>query len=66
MKALELANQTDKVRLKELYSQSHTNDEQKVQEVLDIFNKHQIFDLTRNLMDDYYKKAMVFLKEIDF
>jgi geranylgeranyl diphosphate synthase type II len=65
LKALELANQVDKKRLKELYAQNHSNDEEKVREVLAIFNKHQIFERTRDLMDDYYKKAMVFLKKID-
>ena len=64
LKALELADEADKRRLEELYIIQDESDNEKVLEVLALFNKYEISQLTRRLMEDYYSKAMVQLKEI--
>lgn len=64
LRALELATDADHKRLLELYSISDESDDEKVKEVLFIFNKYDISQLTRDLMEDYYSKAMIHLKKI--
>lgn len=65
LKALELADDKDQNRLKELYAIVNESDHGKVEEVLSIFNKYQISQLTRDLMENYYSKAMIYLKKIE-
>ncbi len=64
LKALELASQEDRKRLIDLYSILDEDNDEKVKEVLALFNKYKISQLTRDLMEDYYSKAMIHLKEI--
>lgn len=64
LKALELADQDDTKRLEELYGIQDEDDNDKVLEVLALFNKYKISQLTRRLMEDFYSKAMVELKAI--
>lgn len=64
LKALEISSPEDHQRLQELYSIHDEENQAKVDEVLSIFNKYKIKELTRNLMEDYYDQAMVFLKQI--
>jgi len=64
LKALEISNEKDRERLKELYSISDEDNQEKVKEVLELFNKYDIDQLTRDLMEDYYGKAIVYLKQI--
>ncbi|NOR86033.1 MAG: polyprenyl synthetase family protein [Bacteroidales bacterium] len=65
LKALAVSNETDRKRLKELYSLTDENNQAKVDEVLEIFNRYQISQLIKDLMEDYYKQAMIYLKKID-
>jgi geranylgeranyl diphosphate synthase type II len=58
LKALELADSTDRDKLIRLYASHPDDDGKKVEEVLAIFNKYNINQLTRALMDKYYDKAM--------
>jgi len=64
LKALEISNEKDRERLKELYSINDEDNQEKVKEVLELFNKYNIDQLTRDLMEDYYGKAIVYLKQI--
>jgi len=64
IKALEIAQEEDRKRLTDLYTIVEEDNDEKVKEVLAIFNKYNISQLTRDLMEDYYSKAMVFLKKI--
>ena len=61
LKALEIANTQDHARLMELYKISDESNQAKVDEVLSIFDRYQIKALTRELMEDYYQHAVVFL-----
>jgi len=64
IKALEVANNQDQKRLTDLYSIIDESNDEKVEEVLSIFNKYNISQLTRDLMENYYSKAMIYLKKI--
>lgn len=64
IKALELADDKDQKRLIDLYSDINESNDDKVEEVLSIFNKYNISQLTRDLMENYYSKAMIYLKKI--
>lgn len=64
LKALEIANEEDQSRLIKLYSIQDEGNQEKVDEVLAIFNKYNINKLTRDLMETYYNHAVVFLKQI--
>jgi len=58
LKALEVASANDKNKLVALY-QTHPQDStQKVEEVIGLFNKYEISRLTRDLMEEYYQKAI--------
>lgn len=65
LKALEVSSDVDKSRLAKLYKTHPENTDEKVKEVLDIFNKYEISRLTRDLMEEYYQKAMVCLTELN-
>lgn len=65
LKALEVANEEDQSRLIKLYSIQDEGNQEKVDEVLAIFNKYNINKLTRDLMETYYNQAVVFLKQIN-
>ncbi len=65
LKALEMANREDKARLLDLYSITDENNQEKLDETLSIFKKYQIEELTKQMMEEYYDKAMVFLKKIN-
>lgn len=65
IKALEIAHEDDQKRLIDLYTIVDESDDEKVEEVLSIFNKYKIKQLTRDLMEDYYSKAMIHLKKIN-
>ena len=64
LKALEVSNKEDKQKLLDLYSIAGESNQQKFEEVLTIFKKYNIEDKTRQLMEEYYNKAVVFLKKI--
>ncbi len=64
LKALEMANMEDKAVLMKHYSSYPANEQEKVDEVIQIFNKYNISALTKELMEEYYSKAMKFLSEI--
>ncbi len=64
LKALEISSKEDKERLKKLYTIKDENNQEKVDEVLGIFNKYKIDQLTHDLMDEYYQQAIVYLKQI--
>ncbi len=65
LKALEVANEADKSVLIKLYSSYPSDEQAKVLQVINIFNKYQISHLTKQLMEEYYSNAMKFLKLID-
>lgn len=64
LKALEMANMEDKAVLMKHYSSYPANEQEKVDEVIQIFNNYNISALTKELMEEYYSKAMKFLREI--
>ncbi|NPD47816.1 MULTISPECIES: polyprenyl synthetase family protein [unclassified Lentimicrobium] len=64
LKALELADEIDKKRLVELYTIQDEGNDEKVTEVLNLFNKYEISQLTRQLMEEFYSKAMLQLHAI--
>jgi len=65
LKALEVASSEDKAKLIELYSSHPEDSALKVGEVIDIFNKYEISQLTKELMEEYYLKAMDCLNRLD-
>lgn len=65
LKALDLANDQDRNRLVEMYKTHPENTEGKEKEVLEMFNKYEISRRTRELMEEYYQKAMGCLKELN-
>lgn len=64
LKALECSNEADVARLKELYEHKGMKDEDKIQQVLEIFKKADIENLTEALILDYYLKAMEQMEQI--
>jgi len=65
LKALEVSNNQDRERLKKLYSIQDEDRQEKVEEVLSLFKKYNIDQLTRDLMEEYYHKAIFYLKQIN-
>ncbi len=57
LKALEVANAEDKKKLQSFYS-TDTNEDTKVEKVIALFNKYHISDLTKEMMETYYQRAM--------
>lgn len=64
LKALEVSSDQDLERLKELYHVTDEHNQEKIDEVLQIFNKYKIDKLTQDLMEKYYNEAIGFLKQI--
>lgn len=65
LKAIEVANKSDRQRLSELFGSQPDDSTDKFREVLALFNKYEISKLTRDLMEDFYQKAMVCMKELN-
>lgn len=65
LKALEVAGSEDKNKLADLYSSQPADPTKKVEEVIGLFNKYNIHKLTRELMEEYYQKAMKCLNELN-
>lgn len=65
LKALEIANEEDRTALKDHYTSYPEDASEKVVSVLAIFEKYNIHQLTRDLMEEYYQKAMLCLKELN-
>jgi len=65
LKALEIVDEQDHALLMDLYHISDEKNQEKVDEVLRIFDKYHIKTLTRELMEDYYQQAMAFLSQIN-
>ncbi len=64
LKALECSNEADAARLKELYDHKGMKDEDKIQQVLELFKKADIEKLSEALILDYYHKAMEQMEQI--
>ena len=64
LKALECSSETDAARLKEVYEHKSMKDEDKIHQVLEIFKKADIENLTEALILDYYHKAMEQMEQI--
>ena len=64
LKALECSSETDAARLKELYENKGMKDEDKIQQVLKLFKKADIENLSEALILDYYHKAMEQMEQI--
>jgi geranylgeranyl diphosphate synthase, type II len=64
LKAFESANSEDRERLKTLYSTRNQNDEEKVVEVLGIFERCGIASLAEEVIKGYYDKALLNLASI--
>tara|TARA_Y100001968_G_C19330414_1_gene704003 strand:+ start:252 stop:1211 length:960 start_codon:yes stop_codon:yes gene_type:complete len=62
LKALEIANRSQKKQLINLFSEQNDN---KVNHVKSLFLDLKIQDHTANLINDYYKQAMIHLNAID-
>ncbi len=58
LKTWECAGQEDRERLKSLYSTRNQNDEDKVVEILAIFERYGIKSLTGEVIMNYYNKAL--------
>ena len=63
LKALELANNEQKAKLEKLLAQED-NPEQKVEEVLEIFEELNIKSLTQELSNQYFEKAKALSQEL--
>ena len=64
LKALECSTEADSARLKEVYEHKSLKDEDKIHQVLEIFKKADIENLTEALILDYYHKAMEPMEQI--
>lgn len=65
LKALEYASEQQHQRLKELFSEKTINEEEKVEEVLDLFNRLGVQRATRREMDRYHRFALEALAQIN-
>ena len=64
LKALECSNEADAARLKELYEHKGMKDEDKIQQVLELFKKADIEKRSEALILDYYHKSMQQMEQI--
>lgn len=64
LKAVECSTEADAAKLKELYEHKGMKDEDKIHQVLDIFRKADIENLSEALILDYYHKAMEQMQQI--
>lgn len=65
LKALELASDDDRKILKQLFSMPKGRDEDKIQAVLNIYDKYNVKNIVSDLMTQYYEKSLRKLEEID-
>jgi len=66
IKALELANEVDKASLENWFSQKTVNNTEKVNAVINLFNKYNIKEITQNEVDKYSKIAIENLSICNF
>lgn len=66
IKALELANESQAKELKHWFDKEGTNDQVKVQAVLDIFNAVGVEKKVEDMMNTYYQKAFEDLEKLSF
>ena len=64
LKALECSTESDAARLKEVYEHKDMKDEDKIHQVLEIFKKADIENLTEALILNYYHKSMEQMQQI--
>ena len=64
LKAVECSTEADAVKLKTLYEHKGMKDEDKIHQVLNIFRKADIENLSEALILDYYHKAMEQMEQI--
>ncbi|MDY0103469.1 MAG: polyprenyl synthetase family protein [Lentimicrobium sp.] len=64
LRALECSSKEDAARLKELYAQRDMKDEEKINNVLELFRKADIEKRTDALIIDYFNKAMEQMHQI--
>lgn len=65
LKALEIADEKTREKLIQLYSKSDNTDDEKVDQVIEIFNKLNINEFAQKESKSYYDKAMGFLDQIN-
>lgn len=65
LKALELANEEDKVKLNRFYQQKLEDNTLKIQEVKEIFNRCEIPNLIQGLIETYTKKSFDSLNDLN-
>ncbi|MFL5730811.1 MAG: polyprenyl synthetase family protein [Cytophagaceae bacterium] len=65
IKALEAAGNEDKKILKDLYSSSGIQDDEKIRKVMAIYDKLGIKSLTEKKIDDYFKEGLKKISSID-
>ena len=65
LKALELADDDDRKKLKYYFSRVFEDNDEKVQSVIEIYNKLNIDKVTESLIDKYYGIAIGCLQAID-
>jgi geranylgeranyl diphosphate synthase, type II len=64
IKALELTEDHDAQKLRDLYSEVSSDPDTKIAEVTSIFTKHHVKELAGEEMERYFRKALVNLEEI--
>ena len=65
LKALELASEDDRNILKQLFAMPKGRDENKIQTVLNIYDKYDVKNIVTELMTKYYHDSLKNLDEID-
>lgn len=65
LKALELADATDRQTLLDLYSTTEKDSTRKIKQVKAIFAKYQVQEITSLLMEEYYLEALSLLSSIE-
>lgn len=65
LKALELASEEDKNVLKQLFAMPKGRDENKIQTVLNIYDKYNVKNIVTELMTKYYQDSLQNLDDID-
>lgn len=65
LKALELASEDDRNLLKQLFAMPKGRDENKIQTVLNIYDKYDVKNIVTELMTKYYHESLKNLDDID-
>ncbi|MBR2051930.1 MAG: polyprenyl synthetase family protein [Bacteroidales bacterium] len=65
LKALELASEDDRNILKQLFAMPKGRDENKIQTVLNIYDKYDVKNIVTELMTKYYHESLKNLDDID-